>query len=91
MALCEAYQFLARAHNALKITPPLPETVSYFFSRPFKVIDGSSFAQALVAQITDPTVKRLASHPLIGSIDQFSDNTDLRTAADFQPTLRKLY
>jgi len=90
-ALCEAYEFLARAHNALRVTPHLPETVSHFFNRPFKVIDGSSFAQALVAQITDPAVKRLASRPLIGSIDQFSDSTDLRTATDFQPTLRKLY
>lgn len=90
-ALCEAHEFLARAHNALRITRHLPETVSQFFSRPFKVIDGSSFAQALVAQITDPAVKCVASRPLIGSSDQFSDNTDLRIAADFQPTLRKLY
>ncbi len=73
------------------MTPHLPETVSQFFNRPFKVIDGGSFAQALVAQITDPAVKRVASRQLIGSIDQFSDNTDLRTAGDLQPTLRKLY
>jgi len=90
-ALCEAYEFLARAHNALGITPHLPEAVSHFFNRPFKVIDGSSFAQALVAQITDPEVKRVASRQLIGSIDQYSDNTDLRTTADFRPALRKLY
>jgi len=90
-ALCEAYEFLARAHNALRITPHLPETVSQFFDRPFKVIDGSSFAQALVAQITDPAVKRVASRQLIGSIDQFSDNTDLRTAGDFRPALQRLY
>jgi len=90
-ALCEAYEFLACAHNALKVTPHLSETVSQFFSRPFKVIDGGSFTQALVAQITDPAVKRVASRPLIGSIDQFSDSTDLRTVEDFRPTLRKLY
>jgi hypothetical protein len=91
VALCEAYEFLARAHNALRITPHLPETVSQFFNRPFKVIDGGSYAQALVAQITDPAVKRVASRRLIGSIDQFSDNTDLRTAGDFRPTLQRLY
>ena len=90
-ALCEAYEFLARAHNALRVTPQLPETVSQFFNRPFKVIDGGSFAQALVAQITDPAVKGVASRQLIGSIDQFSDNTDLRTVADFRPTLQRLY
>jgi len=90
-ALCEAYEFLARAHNALRITKLLPEAVSQFFSRPFKVIDGGSFAQALLEQINDPAVKLVASRPLIGSIDQFSDSTDLRTAGDLWPELRRLY
>ena len=90
-ALCEAYEFLARAHNALRITKLLPEAVSQFFSRPFKVIDGGSFAQAILVQITDPAVKRVASRQLIGSIDQFSDSTDLRTAGDLWSELRRLY
>ncbi len=90
-ALCAAYELLARMHNALEITETLPATVLPFFGRPFKVIHGETFAQALVAQIADPAVKRIASRQLIGSIDQFSDSTDLRSATDRRPTLRLLY
>lgn len=90
-ALCEAYESLARMHNALEITEALSTTVSPFFGRPFNVIHGETFAQALLAQITDPDVKRIASRPLIGSIDQFSDSTDLRSATVWRPKLRLLY
>lgn len=90
-ALCEAYVLLARMHNALEITRALPTTVSPFFGRPFNVIHGETFAQALVAQIIDSDVKRIASRHLIGSIDQFSDNTDLRSVTDWRPMLRQLY
>lgn len=90
-ALCEAYVQLARMHNALGITEVLPETVSQFFDRPFKVIHGDIFAKALVAQISDPAMKRVASRPLIGSIDQLSDSTDVLAVVDWRPILRKLY
>lgn len=80
-----------RERDALEITEELPETVAPFFGRPFKVIAGDVFTQALAAQITDPQVQRIASRRLIGNIDQFSDNTDLRAFANWQPTLRKLY
>lgn len=90
-ALCEAYESLARMHNELGITEVLPTTVSPFFGRPFNVIHGETFAQALVSQITDPDVKRIALRHLIGSIDQFSDSTDLRSDTSWRPTLRLLY
>ena len=78
-------------HNALGITRKMPETVSPFFSRPFKVIHGGEFAEALIEQITDNEFKRIASRRLIGSIDQFSDNTDLRCVTELRPILRGLY
>lgn len=90
-ALCQAYQWLAHMHNALSITERLPEAVTPFFGRPFRVINGSRFAQALIAQITDPAVKHVASRGLIGSIDQFSDSTDLRAGGDWRPALLQLY
>lgn len=90
-ALCQAYQQLAHMHNTLGLTEALPEAVAPFFNRPFQVINGGQFAQALVAQITDPEVKQIASQRLIGNIDQFSDNTDLRAAGEKQPVLRQLY
>jgi hypothetical protein len=90
-ALCEAYESLIHMHNKLGMTEMLPENVSPFFGRPFKVIWGSTIADALVAQITDPTVKRIISRPLIGSIDQFSDSTDLHAVGDWRAKLRELY
>ena len=89
--LSEAYSSLAHMHNALGITETLPATVSSFHDRPFKVIQGGVFAQAILDRITSPSVKRLAEHRLIGSIDQFSDNTDLMSLADWRLLLRKLY
>jgi hypothetical protein len=90
-ALSEAYELLAHLHNTLRITGTMPETVSPFFSRPFKVINGGEFAQALIEQITDQEVQRIASRRLIGNIDQFSDNTDLRFVTEWRPILRLLY
>jgi hypothetical protein len=90
-ALCAAYEQLARAHNALGITEPLPTTVSSFHSRPFTIIHGERFANALRAQIADPGVARIAARRLIGSIDQISDSTDIRSDAAWRPLLRTLY
>lgn len=73
-----AYEYVAGMHNRLGITEPLPENVSSFFGRPFLVIHlGGSFAEAIRASIVDPVVKRIAGRKLIGSIDQFSDSTDI--------------
>ncbi len=91
-ALCEAYEFVVRTHNTLEITQKMPETVSSFHNRPFKVIQGEMFAEAILSCISDEDVKRIASsRPLIGSIDQFSDSTDLRSKASWRHRLRTLY
>ena len=90
-ALAEAYQYLATMHNKLGITDPLTEGVSNFHSRPFKVIHGERFAQAITEQINDPHVQSIAQRSLIGSIDQFSDNTKLIADITWQPVLRQLY
>jgi len=89
-ALIPAYEYLARTHNSLGITKKMPETVSDFHNRPFKVIQAETFAQAILAQINDPEVKRIAALPLIGSIDQFSDSTDLRYSS-LSARLKNLY
>jgi hypothetical protein len=88
-ALSRVYEALARMHNSLHLTKPLPEAVSPFYDRPFQVIHGEQFAQALVEQITDPEVKRIAGLRLIGSIDQWSDNTDMEGLDRLK--LRQLY
>ncbi len=78
-------------HNRLGLTDPLPEGVRDFFGRPFRVIALHGFADALLAQITDPAVQQIATQRLIGSVDLFSDSTDLLESVSLRPRLRQLY
>lgn len=86
-----AYEALARLHNRLGVTPPLPEQTRNFFGRPFRVIALHGFADELLRAITDPAMQALAQRPPIGNLDQFSDNTDLLENVRLQPILRQLY
>lgn len=79
-ALCMAYEYLARRHNALGVTAAVPETVSGFYNRPFRVIHGERIARTILAAAKDPDVRRLAEGPLIGGVDQLSSSTDLHRA-----------
>jgi len=72
-ALALVYELLARKHNALQIATEMHTTVEMFWNRPFKVIWGQKFADAILAKIEDEEVKKL---PLIGSVDIFSDSTE---------------
>jgi hypothetical protein len=49
--LAQVYEFLARKHNALALTAPIPDRASPFWGRPFPVIHGDRFAGALLALI----------------------------------------
>ncbi len=89
-ALAAAYEYLAAKHNALGITEPLPTERSLFWDRPFQVIWGDRFADAIIAQITDPAVQRLTRGGPIGGIDQFSDSTDLKHS-EWRQAVRGLY
>jgi len=91
-ALLPAYERVAEMHNALKITETLPAQTGKFFTRPFVVIHlHGKFADAISQCITDPAVKNLAEKSLIGSIDQFSDSTDILSDPQWRTILRKLY
>jgi hypothetical protein len=76
--LCRAYEYLGGVQNALGIAAPVDPTRRPFFSRPFQVIGAGRFVDALLGAITDPVVRGL---PLIGSVDQVADSTDVRTQA----------
>ena len=54
------------------------------------VIGGGRFAEALLEHITDPEVQAVASLGLVGSLDLFSDNTDLRSHPSWRERLRRL-
>lgn len=90
--LAAAYEFIAGMHNALEITEPLPAKVGNFFGRPFLVIHlHGRFADAIRARINDPEVKRIAEGRLIGSLNQFSDSTDILEEPKWRAILRKFY
>ncbi len=89
-ALAEAYGLAARMHNALELTPPLDPKPREFFGRGFRVIDAGRFAAALRRAIQAPERLPFVERPLIGSIDQFADSTDL-LAAEWRTGVRGLY
>jgi hypothetical protein len=74
--LVPAYECLARMHNQLSVTNPLPETARDFWGRHFRVMALHGYSEKLLEQISDPVVKKIASRPLVGNIDLLSDNTD---------------
>jgi hypothetical protein len=89
--LVQAYANIAARHNALKVTRRLPEKPSAFHGRPFLVIAQNGFTKALIEEIHDPAVCRIARRPLIGSIDMLSDNVDLVSNPSWRLRLRQLY
>lgn len=89
--LSAAYERVAEMHNALSITDPLPVAVSSFHERPYNVIHAARFAHALSERINDQAVRCLAQAYPIGSIDQFSDSSDLREITALRGRLKRLY
>jgi hypothetical protein len=73
--LSKAYRIIAKRHNTLRITKPLPVIVSDYYGRPYSVIYGERFAAAIKKTIKDPQVKRIKRE--IGSVDQFADSANV--------------
>lgn len=74
-ALNQAYLYLARWHNELKLTEFLPEEEGWFYERPYRIIHTDRYANALYDQIQDPQVRALPRG--LGSLDQLCDSTDI--------------
>lgn len=55
------------------------------------VIHGEVFTGALVAQMTSERMRQIAATTIIGSIKQFSTNTDFLEDSRFYALLRQLY
>ncbi len=74
------YRTMARRHNALDVTPPLGTELAPFAVgindavRPFPVLDTGRFKKACLDAIADAALRGL---PLVGSIDQLTNPTDL--------------
>jgi hypothetical protein len=77
--LCHAYEYVATQQNRLGLCAEVDPICRRFWDRPFRVIGGDRFASALRDAVTAPEVRAL---PLIGSIDQIADSTDVLSHAD---------
>jgi hypothetical protein len=73
-ALTAAYEKVARRHNELGITEYVDPAPRQYHDRPAMVLQAGRFAEACLAKVGDPWLRGLE---LVGSIDQFADNTDL--------------
>jgi hypothetical protein len=80
---------MAQLHNALNITKPLDSNVRFYFERPYLVLMAGRFAEAIREVIIDPELKNM--QPLIGSIDQWADNTDLLSNTQVYTRLKGIY
>lgn len=90
--LIPAYEIAAEMHNALELAEPVDPRTRPFFTRPFRVLHAERFSDALLAAIMDPEMLAIIERAgLVGSIDQISDNVDLKTHADRCMALRALY
>lgn len=89
--LTTAYGIVAEMHNALDITQSIPAQVLRYHGRPFLVIHGDVFADALLARIQDADVKRIAERTMIGSVEQFSTSTDFLENVRLCRQARMLY
>jgi len=77
-SLSRAYMILGDKHNALGITEQVDSAISFFWERPFHVIHAGRFVDAIPKQTKDPEMERLLSRPLIGNVNQWSDNVDVK-------------
>jgi len=90
-AVGEACEVLARKHNELRLTDMLPATLISFHGRPFQVIQADKFSEALLSRITDLEVQRIAKKGPLGSIDEFSDSSVMRSDPQWRKALKALY
>jgi Domain of unknown function (DUF4037) len=68
---------------------PAPESaVTPFYDRPYRTLD-QAVPQGLLVSITDPDVARLP--PMVGSIEQWVDSTDVLSSPDRRAALQAAY
>lgn len=86
--LAQAYELLAKQHNALKITKPLRSKVTDYYGRPYMVIFWHEFAQKIAEKIKNPEIKKLK---LIGSIDQITYSNTILEKNEIIKKIEKIY
>ena len=79
---------MARGHNNAGITEWVDPTVRPFFGRGYLVLMSDRFVDACLERVADPWLRAL---PLVGSVDQLVDSTDVLSVAARATRLRALY
>ena len=74
--------------NQLNLTPSVNPETRLFYERPFRVLGGDRFAEAYLAAVQDEWLK---GQPLVGSVDQFVDSTDVLSSAHRSQCLANIY
>ncbi len=87
-ALVGAIEVVARRHNALGVGEPVDPAVRLFHGRPFRVLGSGRFVDACLAEVSDPWLRAL---PLVGSIDQLADSTDVLSYPSLGRRLGAMY
>jgi hypothetical protein len=73
-ALAAAFVAVAERHNALAGSGRVRTDLRLFHARPFRVLGSGRLVDACLERVRDP---RLRALPLVGSIDQLVDSTDV--------------
>ena len=76
--LCAAYSIAGRAQNELALAEPVDPSVRPYHDRPFQVLHAERFADALRRSIADPVLR---DGPLLATVDQFVDSTDVLSSS----------
>jgi uncharacterized protein DUF4037 len=87
-ALVEAYEAVAAQHNAVGLTTEVDPRTRDYHGRPFRVLMADRFADACTAAIRDTWLRGL---PLVGTVDQFVDSTDVMRPSERPQHLRPFY
>jgi hypothetical protein len=87
-ALTEAYELVGRRHNETALTDSVDPTVRSFYGRGYQVLMSDRFVGACLSSLVDQELKSL---PLVGSVDQVADSTDLLSDGTRPRRLAALY
>jgi hypothetical protein len=87
-ALAAAYETVAELHNRSGLTDAVDPSTRPYHGRPFTVIHADRFVDACLDRLEDEWLRSL---PLIGSIDQCVDSTDVLSNPLVGQRLRDLY
>lgn len=87
--LSQAYSYVAKMHNALELTTPLPVKVTKYNGRPYLVIHSGKFAEAISKLIKDTELKKIRIG--VGGFDQIVDNTLITSDPNACKKLKNFY